>query len=37
MDFSNPLAVSKSNGAPDKLKINLKPNTFFSKDTFEEL
>jgi hypothetical protein len=37
MDFSNPLKVSKSNGAPDKLNINLKKNTFFSKDTFEEL
>jgi len=37
MDFKNPLTVSKSNGNPDKLDITLKSNTFFSKDTFEEL
>jgi hypothetical protein len=35
MDFSNPLKVSKNgSGAPDKLKISLKKDTFFSKDTF---
>jgi hypothetical protein len=38
MDFANPLKVSKNgSGAPDKLNISLKKNTFFSKDTFEEL
>jgi hypothetical protein len=38
MNFSNPLKVSKNgSGSPDKLKISLKKNTFFSKDTFKEL
>jgi hypothetical protein len=38
MEFSNPLKVSKNgSGAPDKLKISLKKNTFFSKNTFKEL
>jgi hypothetical protein len=37
MKFTAPLEVSKSNDAPDKLKMSLAPKTFFSKDSFEEL
>ena len=37
MGFKSPLAVSENNGSPDKIKMNIAPNTFFSKDTLEEL
>lgn len=30
MEFKNPLGISKKNGSPDKLNINLTNNTFFA-------
>jgi len=37
MGFKSPLSVSSNNGAPDKLKLQLAPKTFFAKDSLEEL
>lgn len=35
--FTNPLAISTNNGVPDKIRLQLAPKTFFSKDTGQEL
>ena len=37
MKFADPLAVSKTNGAGDKITIEIARNTFFSQETWEEI